>query len=284
MRRLILVWLLWLTYPVVVGAQSRVFYDGFETGAVSSGWTGGAPCPVVRSATDGGTPANGSYQAECNWNGATCLHTMELAKDPFPGSTEYLIRYRYRMEADMDKKAGSKMGRIGFSGGANGVIYTCQMEQGAGASLYLDMPGIGTLYGTPGGPGLCGDGQWHQIEHYIKTGSAGAYKVWNDDVQIANWAGNISVHPDLYVHSNWSCNTGWEHDAANHEAIDEVEIYSNATTGTAIAAGTMAAGTASVSGTGGGTVPTAPTNLRIVPALGLVMMGMVVAMFKRKSS
>lgn len=59
------------------------------------------------------------------------------------------------------------------------------------------------------------------------------FKAWVDDTLVYSVTGDVATAFNLYLHSNWSCNPGWEHDANNHQLIDNVEIFTDTAGGTA---------------------------------------------------
>ncbi|QQR78678.1 MAG: hypothetical protein IPJ68_00095 [Candidatus Moraniibacteriota bacterium] len=253
-----------------VSAAGRVFSDGFEDGTTTQ-WTDGTTagaegkCNIVTSALDGGTgPKSGTKMARCNWDGtqgALYGHSHQEMDTSWSMGNEALIRFHVRVDSDVDVKAGSKLFRWnGFN--SFGAI---QFEYGNGATLYTRSHSEdGTQLGPTnyGGGNAFRNGQWHQIELYIKKGSGGIIRVWVDDALVSeglNINTNDSTWNQFHMMSNWSLNDGWEHDANNHMYWDEFEVYSD--TGTS-GTGSLSAGTAA-QGSSDTTAPAAPTGLGV---------------------
>lgn len=263
-------------------AAGRVFYDGFESyssgsvvpltpsaGAqwISQGETGAisGPCDVVTSALDGGSgPQAGAKMARCNWNGqdagALFGHSGTGMRSPDLSGTETFYRFWTRGDSDIDTAVGAKLFRISpdFST-IGGYIFENNPNPGYFMHFVADSADhVG--YDINGGWPKT---SWRKWEIYIKNASSGGIiHVWINDVLDREWSGNTSRSDGwgtFWVMSNWSLNSGWEHDANNHVYWDEFEIYtSNGSGGTgSMSDGTMTQGAADT------TPPAAPTGLAV---------------------
>jgi hypothetical protein len=262
-------------------AAGRVFYDGFEDGTTNA-WAQDDfrnKCTVVTSSLDGHAgPHNGSRMARCNWNGIVAwndqaaVETLQLSNWTY--SSEILIRFYVRTDADVDKIVGSggKYLRVGVnSGGTSNTNWALHALEGQQMGAFFgETNQIGGTYW--GGGSHAADGNWHKVEFYIKqSASAGVIRMWEDDVLLWQGTGNTQFNPggtwaDLHIMSNWSGAPGCcDHDANNHAYWDEFEIYSDTGTG---ATGSMSDATISngsgSNGSSGQTVPTAPQNAQVV--------------------
>lgn len=247
-------------------ADSRVFFDDFESGTAKA-WDE-ATCSVVQS-FNGSSPHSGRYMLLCNWNGAVPWNNSNNKTYAVLGSwsynNEFLLRFWFKYDQDVDHKAGSKLFRLGFAG-PDELIMTCQMERNP-PTLWIGLRGLSSFWGSP--QSVCGDHQWHKVEIYIKNdtnGTNGTIRAWMDDALVKEWANTKTHTPGVkrtpfHLISNWSTDNhpGWEHDANNHVLIDDVEIFSDAGTG---ASGSMADGTISTSGIASSLK--SPKNLRVV--------------------
>jgi hypothetical protein len=256
----------------VAFAATRVFYDGFESGNTNL-WDF-AECPVVSAGLDGTSPYTGSNMIRCNWDGVAEWFdpnaTLEMTLGAWPYTNEMFLRTWVREDADVDATIGSKLMRLGFMG-PDTTYMGCQNEHGIDATMFMYWETATAQLGETywGGEDRCKTPVWHKWEIYIKHDSNnadGIVRVWWDGAQI--WqAVNTNTNTSgahwypLNVMSNWSSNPGWEHDANNHVYWDDVEIYSDATSGT-LAVGLMS--DASIHATGGDTIPpTAPVGLGV---------------------
>lgn len=209
---------LFVAVSVDASAQSQVFADDGE-GNQPVGWSG-AGCTTVTRAADGGAPKFGVGMIQCN------LGVQELALNSWAYGSEFLVRYWFRYDANVDHKAGSKQMRIGFQSPFE-IIAACQFENGNAATLFVSVNNRASFWGNRTAP--CGDRQWHKLE--IARRDNGPLKMWVDDQPVtgtpADWA-NAGGHVGaLYIPSNWSQNPGWEHDSLNLLYIDGVRIYSD---------------------------------------------------------
>jgi hypothetical protein len=261
-------------------AASRVFHDDFESGNTSKWQFPGSydRAIVVSTAYDGGRPRGGSRMLEGNWNGT--IDYTDPRKNSYATlldwnyTNEFLIRFWIRLDRDVDRKNGTKLLRLGTIG--VNMFYI-------GATLH-EVPGLMVPYfesvAGSSGPityngGVIGDNNWHKVEIYVKHNTPGQtdgiLRMWTDGVRVLNGVNIRSVSDGgnwkpMNLMSNWSNNPGWEHDANNHAYWDDIEIFSDANTGTAMT-GRMDDATAQ-SGGGGGNPPQAPrppTNLRLIP-------------------
>jgi hypothetical protein len=252
-------------------AAGLVFSDDFEDGTTNK-WLQDSPhskCPVVTSALDNGAgPHSGTRMMRCNWDGGSYDGVM---LDSWGYTNEFLLRFWYRVDRDVDAKVGSKMLRLAFSSQQE-TYWATQFELLSNAPLFMywKTPSIDESYwpssASPSNPAV-GNYAWHKFELYIKhdtSGANGIIRVWIDGVKvfdrtnIISHASGTSWRP-LYVMSNWSMNPGWEHDSSNHVYWDDVDIYSDTGTG---ATGLMSDATIS-SGSGSQTVPNPPQQAQV---------------------
>ena len=265
MRRFLIIVLALMLTGSELHAAGRVFTDGFEDGTTNKWATHGfhGRCTVVSSAFDGLAGVHsGTKMAQCNWNGVVAWNdsqeSLVLVAD-WTYSSETLLRWWARYDADVDYKAGAKLYRIGAS---ENSIGGAQNEQGTGATIYMNWYNAASQQLGPifwgGGPALR-DNQWHKYEMYFKNGTGNAIiRVWIDGTQIYNQTtatSDTGGWSPFHMMSNWTTNPGWEHDGNNHVYWDDFEIYSDTGSG---ATGLMSDGSIT---TGGGTSPTAPSSL-----------------------
>jgi hypothetical protein len=273
-------------------AASRVFADDFETGTWNGAWsldTGYASWPEVLSvAHDGGTAKSGGKMLALNWNGNVAwnnpLNRSGLVLKSWPYAKEFLIRYWMRMDKDFGASGSTFYGDAGDGlgtgcklfrlndAGPNGDYVVFMMQGGTSHEQWsADSYFINNWNGDKGA--MLGRG-WHKVEMYVLQDAAnGVVKRWQDGVLMYSYTGRTSDSASnpyfpWYLASNWSTNPGWGHGTNNHVYIDNVEIYSDAGSGTS-ATGSMA--DASIIAAGGGAVPppvtalSPPTNLRTLP-------------------
>jgi hypothetical protein len=270
MKKSLLV-LLVLCWSVSAQAATRVFFDGFEDGTTNA-WTQDdyrLKCDVVSSALDGGAgPTSGTKMTRCNWDGTVAwndpLATKTMYKAGFPYTSDIFLRAMIRYDNDADAKQGSKLMRVGNEGAS---FQDCQLELSPPQVFMYWQSSGAQVPPTYWGGAQCRPG-WKKWEIYIhQAASGGIIRVWIDDVQIYDTSGNTiqtGGWNKWNMLSNWSNNPGWEHDANNHVYWDDVEIFSDATSGTATT-GSMSAGTIAAV-TGPDTTP--PTVSSVTPTNG----------------
>jgi hypothetical protein len=266
-------------------AASRVVIDTFEQYSVGATVSNGN-CKAVASSKDGvqGPYASSKRMAECNWDGIRKqaqwndpLAELEMTY-PFDFGTEYLVRMRYRIDADVDKKDGSKLGRLGD----NPEAWTCAFgadQEHIWMSFWGPSVQVGSTYWGDNGP-FCDRTQWHTIAFYVRIGNPGKITAWLDGGKISDFIGETAKSTNgspLYVMSNWSVDghPTWQHDANNHVYWDNIEIFSDLNTGTATT-GSLADNSIISSADSGNPPPppppaatstsplAAPSNLRII--------------------
>ncbi|MFO1431842.1 MAG: hypothetical protein U1F76_17175 [Candidatus Competibacteraceae bacterium] len=250
-------------------AAGRVFLDDFESGTTNA-WGRGGPaekCPAVTSAEDGGSPHQGRYMAKCNWakdsRGWSYFNALYLASWPY--SKEFLLRFWFRADQDLDHYFGPKLLRLKFGDPNDQSIWGILADHGDQAELTAGWTIGGNSYQFWGSPAaIIGDHKWHQLALYTKdsTGNDGILRVWVDGNKVweqVNIQTNSNGRPwyPLHLPSNWD---NAPIDNNNHIYIDEVEIYSDQGTG---ASGSLADGTIDTSG-GGNRKLAAPKNLHVV--------------------
>lgn len=243
-------------------AQSRVFYDGFEPGARAS-WTVDK-CTPVPVAADGGAPAAGTSMQRCAWDGTLDWRDPGKLRDMAIGGVPYvrdrLFRFRIRYDANVDHAQGSKEWRTDFDTPAE-VFGACQLEAGAGATLFVAGNSIASYWGgvTPARCLLGAPPAWREVAIFRRdavNGVGGIVRVWNNGALLREWTGNTGGHvagTGISLPSNWSSNPGWSHDAVNYVYFDEVEILTDVATGAPVT-GRLEDNTARVTG-----APPAPT-------------------------
>lgn len=261
---------------------TRVFHDNFEDGTTDK-WSfpgGNTHGTVITGNGDDGTPPHGgSKQLELYWNGDVTYPSSDTYSYVYLTGWDYtdemLIRLWFRYDANVARTTGNKMIRLGK--------YSANFSFFCDASMNISDAPDHPLYaavesmGGTGGPNSygagtqAGDGDWHKLEIYIlhnTTGNSdGVFKVWCDGVSVINGTGldmnaETTTNPwhELTFVSNWSDNPGWEHPGINNCYFDDVEIFSDATSGDACT-GTMS----DASITAGGSSLSGPTNLRWRP-------------------
>lgn len=227
---------------------TRVFFDDFESGNADKwAFTGtGTKAIVVTTAADSTAAHGGTKQLECNWDGGPGTPQTYVGYHPIDYTSEMLVRLWFRYDADVDRKFGAKMLRLGIYP-TYSFYCGAQMEPGREPNFpmfafFEDMNGV-TGPSTNGGGFPAGDGNWHKLEIYIKhntpSNSNGIAKVWIDGNAIINASGLDMRAVDgcwtnITFLSNWSDNgPEWSHDATNHVYFDDVEFFSDKTTGDA---------------------------------------------------
>lgn len=259
-----------LACAMPAAAQRRMVNDTVESGAHNAIWQGASKCVVVSSSLDGSAVITGTYQYRCNWNGEDTgapfghSHTEQFFDDgDIAWTSEYLVRFRYRMDTNIDHAPGSKFMRPSYGTGGAWIV-ACEYQDGAGAVWWMG-EGLPSSDWTPAN---CGDHNEHEFEYYVyKHATNGIIRFWLDGVEQVTYTGDTSnVGLSLYMFSNWSLNPGWEHDDLNSAYIDDFEVYTDAGSGGEAASGSLSAGTAAVSG--GATVPDAPTIGAVTPGNG----------------
>ncbi|MBL8254903.1 MAG: hypothetical protein JNJ76_15020, partial [Candidatus Competibacter sp.] len=98
---------------------------------------------------------------------------------------------------------------------------------------------VPTYWGGATGDNTAISSGWHVVEYYFNR-STGAVKTWHDhvlvvDSNVGQFSGSIGEAGNFYLTSNFSD----AHDAENFVYFDEIEIFSDANTGTP-ATGSMA--------------------------------------------
>jgi hypothetical protein len=254
-------------------AAGLAFSDDFESGTVSKWQPDGtrSMCTVVQRAVDGGTPHGGKDMLECNWNGIVAWNapdafsTVNLPQSAWKYTSEFFIRLWLRYDNDVAHTTGGKVLRLfpddrvaGSSNPRDDFFIIVQMNVPGGPMLtgWVLNGKQGPTFWGQGAP--LGDHNWHKIEIYIKASpnTDGIARIWTDGVlrqeltNIATISAGQTWGP-LYLMSNWSNNPGWEHGANNHVYWDDVEIYTDASSG---ASGQMS--NASISA---GPTPTPPS-------------------------
>lgn len=264
--------------PSLTQAAGLVFSDDFESGNTSK-WVADdtrSKCTVTSSSVDGVKAKAGNNMLSCNWNGTVAWNdpanysTLKLSS--FNYDREFLLRFHVRYASDVDKVMGNKLLRLYPSDGKNSFYLNAQMEASGGPmfATWETINGVtaSSFSGTYWGDGTpFGNGQWHEVEVYIKHNTSGArdgvVKVWQDGSLKQHLSNIVTISSGakwypMYLMSNWSNNSGWGHDANNHVYWDNIQIFSDRGSG---ASGSMADGT--ISGATTSVVPEAPTDVRV---------------------
>ena len=267
-------------------ATTRVFYDGFEDGTTNA-WSQDdyhAKAITTTQAHDGTNPYAGSRMAEFNWDGAVAWndpYAYTAIRKDFSSlyTNEVFIRMRVYFDDYVDVQDGSKFLRLNDNV-VDESYWACQFEAGKTSASWwfyweVNNSELTPLYdmsrgsgGTCRGPSI---GTWHEVEIYIKhdtNGSDGKIRLWFDGVLTKDWDGDTHTSggswSPIYIPSNWSSNEGWEHDANNHGYVDEFEIFSDSSGGTATT-GSMLDGTITASGE---EIDTTPTQFTLTDITG----------------
>lgn len=258
-----------IAFSTLANAAGRVFYDGFEDGTTNK-WQQDSyrnKCTVITVAADGGAAKSGSRMLKCNWNGVVAWNDPAsfetLVLDNYSYASEILFRFWIRPDANAkDHPAnGAKILRVGRES-----FWALNFRDGlANGSFWSSAAQLG---GTFWGGSNLSDGKWHKLEFYIKQGTNGAFKYWEDGV-LKHSATNINTMPadgkwsPVYISSNWSGADGCcDHDTTNYLYWDEFEIYTDTGSG---ATGSLADASISAGGSSPPPVaaPPAPTGLGI---------------------
>lgn len=261
-------------------SASRVFFDGAESGNANQFDADDYrnKCTVVSTASDGVVgPYAGSYMFRCNDNGTLVYNdpaqfeTMVIP--PFAMTNEVLYRFRVRADQNHDRTGGSdkKWFRL-FSIPAetsqwNDMYETLRPGNCTNNEGLINGNQFSTYYGCNPGDNVGLSSGWHTVEYYFNKAN-GSVKVWHDDVLIRNdnhgsIAGKVGEDGHMYMMSNMSAT----HDAVNASYVDDVEVFTDNNSGTAVTSGTMANGDITTSG-GGSTftvTPSAGGNGSIAP-------------------
>jgi hypothetical protein len=226
---------------------TRVFDDDFESYSVgtlpTTNWNQDGSRnmgQVVTSCADGKTGAHGgSKLLRCNQDGTV------LSNDPaafenavmksFPYTDEIFYRVWWRRDDNLELTTGSpcKLLRI-FNPGAPtntdmyGVMDAAGLD-GIRNEGQVGGSGLTTYYGDAVGDTSNTNADWHKWEAWFKT-STGQIRIWQMGVKIRDETGLTFGRPwvPLYLMSNWSD----AHDAVNYTYFDDVEVFSDSTSGT----------------------------------------------------
>lgn len=240
---------------------TRVFYDGFESG--NTGWEQVGfrdKCQTVTVAVDGQYgPRSGSKFASCNsdssaaWNTAQAYQTMSIPTDNY--TSELFIRAWVRADADVypiETGSGRKLLRIffwdqvtyrdsfaDFGGPSGGLRHSFAWAEGGNiqspSKYWGDAPGDTSA-----------EAGWHKVEVYFNHTTQTA-RAWHDGKQVYELTkmgfGSAKWSP-LNLMSNWGDAEQGRvpADTQNHYYVDDVEVFSDAKTGTPTT-GSMADGT-----------------------------------------
>jgi hypothetical protein len=263
MRRMILWALALVLLAAPASAQRRMVFDTVESGTHHSVWRGTDKCIVATSSLDGDPVITGTYQYRCNWDGVDPdpvrapfghSHTEQFFNDgDIAWTNEYLIRFRFRHDTNIDDAEGSKFFRPSY-GSAGAWVVSCEFQAGNSGTWVWFEGLISVAYfvagNSQGNPVVvCGDHVEHEMEYYVRKGVSGEIKFWQDGDLKRTWTGDTTnIILSLNILSNWSLNPGWDHDALNTVYVDDFEVYTDASSGGEVATGSMADGTVSVSG------------------------------------
>jgi hypothetical protein len=208
-----------------------------------------------------------------NWNGTVAWTDpavqTSMSLPYFPYSKEVLTRFWVMIDPDMDTPPngmGPKLWKWGDK--TPNEIYAWP-KMGDGGMLMEASNGsinMNTFWGSA--QSRIGDHNWHKVEQYMQTGNPGTITLWVDGVQVNKWSVNTDVggtwYP-LWFASNWSGAAGCcDHDASNHMYVDDVEVYTDASSGIS-ATGSLADATVTIGSSPTPIVLAAPAGLYVVP-------------------
>jgi hypothetical protein len=205
----------------------------------------------------------------CNWDGSGAGDSgggifEALRLDGWSYTTDFFIRYWFRVDNDMRGGTGPKVMRIG---NPNHIASFLDCPASPGSQYFGGFFGFSDWMGGNVESGTCGGPNWHKVELYFHVASSGGVvTMWVDDVQVWQATGDTRCEgggrwSQFFISSNWSAGPGCcLHDANNHVYWDEFEIYSDTGTG---ATGSMSAGTIIQGGANTPPPPQSPTNLRV---------------------
>ncbi|QQS15467.1 MAG: fibronectin type III domain-containing protein [Candidatus Moraniibacteriota bacterium] len=249
-------------------AATRVFYDGSEAGNTNL-WSQADyrdKCTSVTSAADGVTgPYSGSRMIRCNTDGTVAWNTPKwfetMALNSFPYTNEFLFRAEVRVDKNHARSGDSPKKILRWFTGS--IDYFDSIHDSSGFKNEGPITS-GSYWGDAPGDNTASSQKWGKVEVYYNSSNR-KLREWHDDVLIRDeTTGNLGGkwYP-LYITSNYEQVPSG--DSLNYVYFDDVEIYSDATSGTPSASGTMANGDVLVSGGSGGTSdttpPSSPTNL-----------------------
>jgi hypothetical protein len=256
-------------------ADGLAFSDGFESGNASLWSQDGFRdmCTVVTVAHDGGKPHSGRFMAECNWNGTVdwlkpnWFSTLKLPQSAWNYSREFLVRVWVRFDADVTRSDGDKILRLFPGDGLDSLFLAAAFAQPTGPMVTAWEHVNGQDGPTSWGKGTrLGDMQWHQIQIYVKHNTPGhadgVHRVWLDGQVTQESVNIVSVAPGrqwgpLYLMSNWENKPQWAHGATNHAYWDDIEVYTDQSSG-----GVGMMSDASIGGTGV-SAPNAPKGVTV---------------------
>jgi hypothetical protein len=243
---------------------TRVFHDDFESYSVGTLPIGqwvqddyrNMP-QVVSSSIDGlQGPHGGSKMLRCNWDGTVLYNVPEAfetaAISTVPYTNEIFYRVWWRPDNDLDRTSPSstKIIRIFNLTGADNDIFCTIMaaDELRNEGLVWGNAYTTEYFATP----ASSTANWHKVEYYFNQ-STGVVRTWIEGVLITDTTKTPTSDPmyPFYIASNWSD----AHDATNHVYFDDVEVFSDATSGDACT-GSMSDGTIEA----GGVDVSAPTS------------------------
>jgi len=187
--------------------------------------------------------------ASCNWNGTLAwndparFETLDIS----PSYTdEVFYRMRWRIDQDMDgnnqdgSESRPKMFRIFVTSPSYNDFFMAPY----GSIHWSFLSNNGSYQVVNWGDGSSNPNSWHETEIYFNH-SNGTIKTWHDGILIHSVSG-VNFQGAGWVPfgltSNWSGDdTCCFHDTSNHLYVDNVEAFSDATSGTP-ATGSMANG------------------------------------------
>lgn len=254
-------------------ADTRVFYDDFESGNTNLWAEDHDRCQVRTASFDGGPgPHAGTYMVSCNSNGVVPYNDSaayeSLSSGVHPYDRELFIRAWLRIDGNdfdraSDRGSPKKFLRIFHWTGENSTYNDIFDTANRGDSLTNEGVAGGesfnTYWGTAGDNTNSDTANWHKIEYYFNL-NTGTIRVWHDGMMVRNDSGlPLGNAPWLPVNlaSNWSDS----HDATNHVYFDDFEIFSDETGGTPV---TGQLSDASVQVAGSDVIaPASPTGLMV---------------------
>jgi hypothetical protein len=242
---------------------TRVFADDFESGALGK-WEHLGTFPMAQITT--ASKHGGTHAVMTNWDGTQQWQweiSLRTNVSTWRYTNEFFIRFWWRIDPNCDPKNGPKFMRL-LSDGSEEMYIAHDLSAGGTLFQHWQFPTDQVNYSSLS----ISDHNWHKIEIYVKYNNPNSSaKFWVDGVLesgkypfTGNFGSNKLNHWDWP--SNWSNNPGWEHDATNYLYMDDVEIFSDSTTGEACT-GRMDDASIAASAGGSGGAPAAPTGLRV---------------------
>jgi hypothetical protein len=225
----------------ILNGATRVGYNGWENGFGEWRQDGTRDVPeIVSSGALAGTKClSMNWNGTVEWNAHNRFQTLKLPW--FPYTNEVFTRAYFKVAADVDNPPDGTGPKF-FKWGAGTLkeIYHSLLMDGVRLFEAPNSPDGGltkrmsSFWGSENGS-LYPRETWVKIEHYM---SGDLIRLWVDDVLCKEWKIDTNVGGTwfpLILGSNWSGGgmvNGRVHDQNNHIFVDEIEIYTDAESGT----------------------------------------------------